>query len=192
MEVLKSSSPAIDILGVCLSILCWSSFLILDIVIGISRQINSPLIWLYWVFNFVVFFGLQPLLTIVHEKAHAFAASHFSFKTNISYFHKNKNGYKTFKPCCMFEKSDEIGKSAFIVIALAPAIGLSLIFLPFVLFSKMFLSYYPELFCFGVPLYLLKLKGCFGDLNLVLGASKKPKGTTFQQLCIGDFKVIKK
>ncbi|WP_263463589.1 DUF3267 domain-containing protein [Bacillus sp. XT-2] len=192
MMVLKSSSTAVNILGMILGVLCWSSFLFFDIEIGIARQINSPLLWVYCFSNFVLFLGLQPLLTIVHEKAHAWAASHFSFKTKISYINKNKNGRKTFKPCCMFENSDEIGKSAFIVIALAPAIVLTLIFLPFLLFSKIYLLRYPELFCFGIPLYLLKLKGCFGDLSLILGASKQPKGTTFQQLCIGDFKVIKK
>ncbi|MCY8797784.1 metalloprotease family protein [Bacillus inaquosorum] len=191
MRYLESSHPIVDRLAMCLSTLCWFIYPILLFGFAYMREFPLPY---YILLNLSFFMFLQVLLTVVHEKAHAYAASCFSFKTEISYRNKDKkhfrDGQKFFKPCCLFEGDAKIGKIAFVTIAIAPAITLSLIFLLFLLLFKTYLSQFSDVFYFGALLYLIKLRGCSGDISLIIGALKQSKGVKFQQLDAGNFRIL--
>ncbi|MCY9457353.1 DUF3267 domain-containing protein [Bacillus inaquosorum] len=191
MKVLTSSFGSMNLITNILEIFWLVIFLLLDMVFSLIRASSPLLIFVYMLGYAISFLLTLRFLTVVHENTHASVASFFSIKTKICYYHKNEKGRKTFKPYCLFEKSDEITKGAFIIIALAPAIVLSLIIITFLFFSKMYLAHYPEVFYFGFIILVLKLWGCSGDLILVIGACKESKGVKFQQTEAGNFKVIK-
>ncbi|MGF7528489.1 metalloprotease family protein [Bacillus paralicheniformis] len=169
MEKLTSSSPWTNIIYRLMlfiivfmylgSILCLSSFRQID---RVDLQI------LYILLNWVSFLVTSVLLSVVHENAHSFTASHFGIRTEVSYFPKPYS----FKPYCAFDKNAKIKKSDFRKIAIAPLITISLVLIPLCLLSLALFQYCPELFINIFILYIYKVTGCISDLKLFKDARR--------------------